>query len=88
MFYIIYCYNNFFFFSSGSDTVSENSGNLAHSGSSDLNQMSIDSTDRNIVNMTKKKDSSSKDNEVPTYPDGSINYDGIIPRCFKNFILI
>jgi len=75
----------FFAFCSGSDSISENSGNLAHSGSSDLNQMSIDTNDRNILNMTKKRDSNSKDNEIPTYSDGSINYDGII---YKKMVLL
>lgn len=61
---------------SGNEPVLENTGNLTQPGSSDLNQISIDSTDRNIANMSKKKDS--KDNIiVPTYSDGSINYDAI-----------
>lgn len=65
-------------FYSGIDAVTENTGNLTQSGSSDLNQISSDTTDRTISNMSKKKDSHSKDNVVPTYSDGSINYDGTI----------
>lgn len=39
----------------------------------------MNTTDRTISNMPKKKNSSSKDNiVVPTYPDGSINYDGTV----------
>lgn len=70
----------FFFLShSGTESVPENTGNLTQSASSDLNQISTDTTDRTIANMSKKKDSYSKDNIiVPTYSDGSINYDGTI----------
>jgi hypothetical protein len=76
----------YFFLYSGIDADTENSGNLTQSGSSDLNQISLDSTDRTISSMTKKKDSHSKDNVVPTYPDGSINYDGTV--IIKVFILL
>lgn len=64
---------------SGNETVTDNTGNLAQlGGSSELNQISINTADRTISNMPKKKNSYSKDNiVVPTYPDGSINYDGI-----------
>lgn len=80
-------YNNIyvFFLYSGIDAVTENTGNLTPSGSSNLNQVSLDTTDQIISNMPKKKDSHSKDNVVPTYPDGSINYDGTV--IFKDFIL-
>ncbi|CAI6348338.1 unnamed protein product [Macrosiphum euphorbiae] len=63
----------------GSEPVLDaHSGNLTQTGSSDLNQISLDTTDRTIANMPKKKDSYSKDNiVVPTYSDGSINYDAI-----------
>lgn len=70
--------------SSGIDAVPENSGNLAKSVSSDLNE-TIDSTDRTSTNMSKKKDSRCL-NVVPTYSDGSINYDGIIN--FNYIILV
>lgn len=63
---------------SGGDEVPENAGNLVLSGSTDLNQISIDNTERTISNMSKKRDSNNKDTIVPTYPDGSINYDGNI----------
>lgn len=64
-------------FYSGIDGVPEVSGNLAKSVSSDLNE-TTDIPDRPVSNMSKKKDSHSKDNVVPTYPDGSINYDGTV----------
>lgn len=73
----------FYFSYSASEPVLENTGNLTQSGSSDLNKISIDTTDRTIANMSKKKDSYSKDNViVPTYSDGSINYDGTITFYF------
>lgn len=53
---------------------------MVQSGSSDLNQLSIDSCDRSVSNMSKKK--SSKENIVPTYADGSINYDGTIKQFY------
>lgn len=70
-------------FSNGSDAVPDNSGSLAQSESSDLNVTS-DSIDRAISTMPKKKNSHSKENIVPTYPDGSINYDGIIFSILYN----
>lgn len=66
------------YFYSGIDAVSENTGNTAQSGSSDLNQMNLDSTDRMNLSTSKKKDSYNKDTMVPTYADGTINYDGIM----------
>lgn len=92
LFILIY-YNVNFFFYSGNDTVSDNTDNLTQLGSSDLNQISMNTTDRTISNMPKKKNSNSKDNiVVPTYPDGSINYDGTIFKVillyfFKLFVL-
>lgn len=77
--FIVLCYST-------SDAALESTSNLTQSGSLDLNEISIDSADHNISNMSKKKESHSKDNTVPTYPDGSINYDGTI--IVFNFILI
>lgn len=59
---------------------------MAQSESSDLNKISTDATNKTVSNMSKKKDVNRKDNIVPTYPDGSINYDGtynIILFCFN-----
>lgn len=70
-------------FSSGSNAVPDNSGSLAQSESSDLNVTS-DSINRAISTMSKKNDCHSKENIVPTYPDGSINYDGIIFSILYN----
>lgn len=74
---MVYTYFYYYYFYSGSDTVPENTGNLAKSISSDLNEIS-DTTDQIISNMSKKKSSHIKENVVLTYPDGSINYDGIL----------
>lgn len=76
---------------SGSDAAPKSTSNLTQSGSLDFNEMSLDSADQNISNMPKKKDSHSKDNTVPTYSDGSINYDGtiiVVLNLIKNVIII
>lgn len=78
---MVYIYFYYYYFYSGNDAVPENTGNLDKSISSDLNEIS-DTTDQIISNMSKKKNSHSKENVVPTYPDGSINYDGIIFLIF------
>lgn len=72
-----------FYFHSGNDVIPEDTSEVAQSESCDLNQISLDSTDRIISTDSHNTDATM----VPTYPDGSINYDGIIIILFIFFFI-